>query len=130
MRLGLPEPWYRDDHVTFFLGDAEEIVSGMPPGSVDCIVTSPPYWRLRDYAHPAQLGQETTPDAYVQRLRAVFAAAHRVLADHGTLWVNLGDRYATGLPCPATGPAPSGPPNAGRSVGAKNLLGLDRKSVV
>lgn len=104
------DPWYRDQRVTLYLGDAATTLALLPTGSVDCIVTSPPYWRTRDYEGvPNQLGQETTAEAYVEALRAAFNAARRVLADSGTLWLNLGDRYA---------------PHGGARPGEKNLLGL------
>nr|WP_237527027.1 MULTISPECIES: site-specific DNA-methyltransferase [unclassified Streptomyces] len=66
----------------------------MPAGSVDCIVTSPPYFGLRDYGTPGQYGLESTPAEYVETMRTLFAEARRVLADDGTLWLNLGDSYA------------------------------------
>ncbi len=62
--------------------------------SVNCVVTSPPYWNLRDYGHAGQIGLEPTPDAYVAALVQVFRGVWRVLKDDGTLWVNLGDSYA------------------------------------
>ncbi|WP_232326571.1 DNA methyltransferase [Microbispora sp. ATCC PTA-5024] len=64
----------------------------MDEGSVDCIVTSPPYWGLRNYCE-GQYGQEATPEAYVENLRVTFAEARRVLADDGTCWLNLGVRH-------------------------------------
>ena len=63
-------------------------------GCVDCCVTSPPYWGLRDYGNPDQIGLEPTPDAYVQNIVAVFRDVWRVLKNDGTLWLNLGDSYA------------------------------------
>ena len=60
---------------------------------VDCVVTSPPYFGLRDYGHARQIGLEQTPDAYVASLVAVFADVRRVLKDSGTVWVNLGSSY-------------------------------------
>ena len=62
-------------------------------GCVDCVVTSPPYWGLRDYGHVGQLGLESTPDAYVAALVAVFREVARVLKPAGTVWLNLGDSY-------------------------------------
>jgi DNA modification methylase len=86
---------YVDDHdFLLFVGDAADVLAEMPAGSVDCIVTSPPYWGLRDYGEDGQLGLEPTPQAYVDRLRDIFDGARRVLADTGTLWVNLGDSYS------------------------------------
>jgi len=68
----------------------------MDPGSVQCCITSPPYWGLRDYGHAGQLGLEKTPDEYVASMVAVFRDVRRVLAEDGTLWLNLGDSYASG----------------------------------
>lgn len=87
-------PYYRDEQVTLLLGDALDVLRTMPDGSVDCIVTSPPYYGLRDYGTPGQYGLEATPAAYVETMRALFAEARRVLAADGTLWLNLGDSYA------------------------------------
>lgn len=63
--------------------------------SVQCVVTSPPYWGLRDYGIAGQLGLEKTPEEYVARMVAVFAEVKRVLRDDGTCWINLGDSYAS-----------------------------------
>lgn len=60
------------------------------------MVTSPPYWGLRDYGHPDQIGLETTPTEYVAHMVAVFREIHRVLRDDGTVWLNLGDSYTAG----------------------------------
>jgi DNA modification methylase len=90
------DPYYHDDHVTLLLGDALEQVRTLPDASVDCIVTSPPYYSLRDYGVDGQYGLEATPTAYVERMRTVFAEARRALADDGTLWLNLGDTYYSG----------------------------------
>lgn len=86
-------PYYRDEHVTLLLGDALDVLRTFPDGSADCVVTSPPYFGLRDYGTPGQYGLEPTPAEYVETMRAVFAEARRVLADDGTLWLNLGDSY-------------------------------------
>jgi DNA modification methylase len=64
-------------------------------GCVDCVVTSPPYFGLRDYGVAAQIGLEPTPDAYVAALVAVFRDVRRVLNDNGTCWLNIGDSYAS-----------------------------------
>jgi len=77
-------------------GDCRELLREMPAGSVRCCVTSPPYWGLRDYGHAGQIGLERTPEEYVARLVEVFREVRRVLADDGTLWLNLGDSYASG----------------------------------
>ena len=76
------------------VGDCLKILRSMPSDSVDCIVTSPPYFGLRDYGHEWQMGQEKTPDEYVAKMVAVFSECRRVLKPEGTCWLNLGDSYA------------------------------------
>ena len=76
------------------IGDALTALQAMPEASVDCIVTSPPYWGLRDYGHAGQLGLEPTPEAFVASMVLVFRELRRVLAPRGTCWLNLGDSYA------------------------------------
>lgn len=75
-------------------GDALEMLKKMPDESVQCIITSPPYFGLRDYGQDGQIGLEESPDQYVQKLVDVFREARRVLKSDGTLWLNLGDSYA------------------------------------
>lgn len=75
--------------------DALQGLKGLPDKSVHCCVTSPPYFGLRDYGQPGQIGLEETPDAFVQALVEVFEEVRRVLRDDGTLWLNLGDSYAS-----------------------------------
>ena len=75
-------------------GDCIEQMRTLPDASVQCCVTSPPYWGLRDYGHAGQIGLEETPEAYVARMVEVFREVRRVLRDDGTLWLNLGDSYA------------------------------------
>lgn len=75
-------------------GDALDVLRLMPPESVDCCVTSPPYWGLRDYGVAGQMGLEATPAEYVAGMVAVFREVRRVLKDDGTLWLNIGDSYA------------------------------------
>jgi DNA modification methylase len=77
-------------------GDSLEQLQGLPDNSVNCCVTSPPYYGLRDYGYEKQIGLEETPEAYVQKLVEVFREVRRVLRDDGTCWVNLGDSYAGG----------------------------------
>lgn len=76
--------------------DALTLLRALPDECVNCIVTSPPYFGLRDYGMPGQIGLEETPQAYVKHLVTVFREARRVLRDDGTLWLNLGDTYAGG----------------------------------
>jgi DNA modification methylase len=99
------KPYYSDANVTLWHGDALDVLSTLPSGSVDCCITSPPYFGLRDYGVEGQYGLESSPAEYVERMRGVFAEVRRVLADDGTLWLNIGDSYA-------------------RQGGAKNLLGI------
>lgn len=125
--------YYHDDKLTLHLGDALEILTGLPDGSVDCIVTSPPYYGLRDYGTEGQYGLEETPAEYVETLRALFHEARRVLADDGTFWLNIGDSYGRGSR-PISQPAQSfekgrkdhRPQDDGRSLNLppKNLLGI------
>jgi DNA modification methylase len=76
-------------------GDALEVLRSLPAGIAQTCVTSPPYWGLRDYGAEGQLGLEATPEEYVSRMVEVFREVRRVLRDDGTLWLNLGDSYAT-----------------------------------
>lgn len=80
------------------IGDVRQRLRDLPDKSVDCIVTSPPYFSLRDYGCDGQIGLEATPDAYVAELVNVFREARRVLRPDGTLWLNLGDSYAGSTP--------------------------------
>lgn len=76
-------------------GDCLEVMKEMPDNSIHCCVTSPPYWGLRDYGVEGQLGLEKTPEEYVQKMVDLFREVKRVLRDDGTLWLNLGDSYAS-----------------------------------
>jgi len=78
------------------IGDNRETLKTLDAGIAQTCVTSPPYWGLRDYGDEDQIGLESTPDEYVAELVAVFREVRRVLADDGTLWLNLGDSYAAG----------------------------------
>lgn len=75
-------------------GDNREVLPSIPSESVQCCVTSPPYWGLRDYDHPAQIGAEPSPVEYVENLVEVFREVRRVLRQDGTVWLNVGDGYA------------------------------------
>lgn len=83
-----------NDNISVLVGDCVELMRSMPEQSVNCCVTSPPYFGLRDYGVDGQIGLEPTPDEFVQALVGVFREVHRVLRDDGTLWLNLGDSYA------------------------------------
>lgn len=79
-----------------FEGDAVTVLNRLPDNSVQCMVTSPPYWGLRDYAITDQIGLEPTLPQFLNRLQTVFSEARRVLADDGVLWLNIGDGYTSG----------------------------------
>lgn len=86
--------FYQDDQVTLHHNDALMAARDLPDAAADCIVTSPPYFGLRDYGSKGQYGLEASPAEYVERMRVLFSELRRVLADDGTLWLNLGDSYA------------------------------------
>lgn len=90
------KPYYSDDSATLWHGDSLEVALTLPDGSADCIVTSPPYFSLRDYGVPGQYGLESSPVEYVETMRVLFSELRRVLTDDGTLWLNLGDSYSAG----------------------------------
>lgn len=77
-----------------YTGDCLTLLQHIPPDSIDCCVTSPPYFGLRDYGNEQQIGLEKTPDEYIGKLVEVFAKVKRVLKPEGTLWLNLGDSYS------------------------------------
>ncbi len=76
--------------------DALTALRRLPDRSVQCAVTSPPYWGLRDYNVPDQIGLEPTLPQFISNLQAVFAEVRRVLRDDGVLWLNIGDGYTSG----------------------------------
>lgn len=86
---------YPERMTTYILtGDSLTLLPNLAAESVQCCVTSPPYWGLRDYDHSEQLGAEDSPRDYVGKLVAIFAAMRRVLRADGVLWLNIGDGYA------------------------------------
>lgn len=78
------------------IGDCRDILKTIPSNSVNCCVTSPPYFNLRDYNAPGQIGREKSPEEYINELAAVFEEVKRVLKPDGTLFLNLGDSYGKG----------------------------------
>lgn len=104
----LPKPYFQRDGFEIYLGDALDVLRQLPDQSVNCCVTSPPYWGLRNYSVDGQLGLEPSPKEYVAKLVAVFAEVRRVLRDDGTLWLNLGDSYS--------GSGKGGNPEAGKQA--------------
>lgn len=81
---------------TLHCGEARAVLETLPAASVNCVVTSPPYWGLRDYGHAEQIGLEPSPEAFVATLVGVFREVRRVLREDGTCWLNLGDSYSAG----------------------------------
>lgn len=90
--------YYTDEHVTLWHGGALDVLRLSAGSSINCCVTSPPYFGLRDYNVEDQLGLEKTPAEYVSKLVVIMAEIRRVLTDDGTLWLNLGDSYSSSPP--------------------------------
>ena len=119
---------------TIIQGDALTRLKELPSESVDCCITSPPYFGLRDYGVEGQIGLEESPEAYVSKLVEVFREVRRVLKKEGTLWLNIGDSYASNWPCNrrnviGTGSLPNGkrearPPRMGDGLKDKDLIGI------
>ena len=115
-------------------GDCRDVLKTLPDESVHCVVTSPPYFGLRDYGVAGQIGLEPTPAEFVAELVAVFAEVRRVLRDDGTLWLNLGDTYASAWPCNrrnvigtgslANGKRENRAPRMGDGLKEKDLIGI------
>ena len=87
--------YYRDNWITLYHGDVRAGLEALADESVHCVVTSPPYWGLRDYGVQGQLGLESTPQEYVLTMVEVFREVNRVLRNDGVLWLNMGDCYAS-----------------------------------
>jgi DNA modification methylase len=119
------------DGVTVLEGDTIEQLKTLPDKSVHCVVTSPPYWGLRDYGVDGQIGLEESIEEWIAKLVEVFRGVRRVLRDDGTLWLNLGDCYASN---PATGGEKSaklqGPQNATPDRPWNRPRGLKPKDLV
>ncbi len=96
--------------------DCLETLKELPDESVNCCVTSPPYYGLRDYGIDKQIGREETPEKYIERLVEVFAELRRVLKNDGTLWLNIGDSYC-------------GTGNKGNCVDPKNPMGRNGQKI-
>lgn len=80
--------------INLIQGSALEVLKGLDSKSINCVVTSPPYWRLRDYGSDQQIGLEETPEEFIANLCDTFDEVYRILKDNGTLFVNLGDSYS------------------------------------
>jgi site-specific DNA-methyltransferase (adenine-specific) len=111
-------------------GDAQAVLQRLPGDSIQCVVTSPPYWGLRDYNNLDQIGLEETLPQFINRLRSVFSEVRRILSPDGVLWLNIGDGYTSGNrgwrapdrknPARAMGVRPNTP----EGLKAKDLLGI------
>lgn len=126
-------PHFSDDSLAVYIGDCREVMAALPAGSVHCVVTSPPYWGLRDYGETGQLGLEPTPEEYVANMVEVFRGVRRVLRDDGTVWLNLGDSYAAARGGTTQGPDssnPNGPIPAFPPHQNAEAIGLKHKDLV
>jgi DNA modification methylase len=94
-KKGMVEPYFTTDFGTVYHGDCLQVMKQLPDKSIDCVITSPPYWQLRDYGFSDQWGLEPTYQEYLNNLWALIDEIWRVLKDAGTVWVNLGDTYET-----------------------------------
>lgn len=92
----VPEHKSTDRNGAILTGDAEFLLQSITPSSIQCCITSPPYWGLRDYGIAGQIGAEMVLDDYLSKLVRIFAEVRRVLTDDGTLWLNIGDSYTSG----------------------------------
>lgn len=109
-------------------GDCRGVLKSLPDESVQCVVTSPPYWGLRDYGVDGQIGLEKTPQEYVATMVQVFRELKRVMKPDGTAWLNLGDSYASKWACNRRNQIGSGSPE--RAVRVDKLGGLKEKDLV
>ena len=112
-----------------YLGDSLEIIKTFPDKSIDCVVTSPPYYGLRDYGVDGQIGLEETPEEYIGKLVSLFREIRRCLRDEGTCWVNLGDSYSGNCSRASKGRAGMGAEREGvftkgGGLPPKNLIGI------
>lgn len=103
------------------VGDVLARLKELPDNSVHCVVTSPPYWQLRNYGIEGQIGLETKPSEYIEKMVTVFEEVRRVLRADGTLWMNMGDNYAGS----GKGPSKSLNKNEGRSTGVSKPFSGD-----
>lgn len=125
------EPYFRDEYLTLYCGHAAAILPQLEPKLVQAIITSPPYWNLRDYGVLGQLGAEPTPADYACTLASTLGGGRRALRDDGTMYLNIGDSYITN---PGNGrggerveggvPHRSSADKTGSGLATKNLAGI------
>ena len=116
------KPYYTNQGIDIYHGNCLQVLKELPTESVHCVVTSPPYWGLRDYGTDGQLGLEETPEQHVAKMLEVFSEVRRVLRTDGTLWLNYGDTYAVGSANPS---GKHSAPNVGVPRRVKNLKPKD-----
>tara|TARA_R100001510_G_C7655792_1_gene215172 strand:+ start:592 stop:1506 length:915 start_codon:yes stop_codon:yes gene_type:complete len=114
-----------------YQGNVLDRIKDIEEKSVQCVVTSPPYWGLRDYGTAEQLGLEETPEEYVENMVKVFRGVKKILKDNGTLWLNLGDSYSSGGRTTTTNQTLRGTidygvkrPNPSKDIKPKDLIGI------
>ena len=90
----MQEPYYKEEGGSIFLGDVLDILKQMNAESVDMVITSPPYYGLRNYGVDGQIGLEETFDEFLDKMMLIFAEVKRVLKKEGSCWVNIGDSYS------------------------------------
>jgi DNA modification methylase len=90
------KPYYQDNWITLYCGDVRDVLKQLPENLVHTVVTSPPYYGLRDYGVEGQIGLEESPTHFINQMRNVFGEVRRVMRKDATLWLNLGDSYAGG----------------------------------
>jgi DNA modification methylase len=112
-------------------GNCRDVLSWFPSEHFDCVVTSPPYWGLRDYGVDGQLGLEATMQEYIATMVDVFRDVRRVLKSHGTFWLNIGDTYASSWACNRRNVIGSGSLESGKRADRPNRLsgGLKEKDL-
>jgi site-specific DNA-methyltransferase (cytosine-N4-specific) len=115
------------------IGDISKNLAGVPSESIDCAITSTPYWAQRDYGHPDQIGMEPTPTEFVARLSSVLDEVKRVLKPSGTFWVNIGDTYSRSggaVRKPRHWDGREGGPVSLKDINQSNKTGIPAKNIV
>lgn len=115
------KPYHKTESGTLYFGDVFEVLKTFPAESVNCCVTSPPYWGLRDYGVDGQIGLEKTPEEYIDKMVKIFSEVKRILRSDGTLWLNLGDSYAGSGKGAATHPGTNDQWKRGTNKGTQNI---------
>jgi DNA modification methylase len=116
--------------VKVLTGDVQKLLPELEDDSIDCVVTSPPYWGLRDYGVDGQIGMEPTPEEYISKLTGVFHEIKRILRPKGTLWLNIGDSYSASSNTGGTasfqkaGPMTTKGHGVPKGLKPKNLVGI------